>query len=218
MSQLNQLLLNFNHKQNFNYNDFYVSQCNYYAFHLIESWPKWDKKIVNIFGEKFCGKSHLSNIFKSKFKAEIIKEKQINNDIFKMLKVSQNIILEDFENNTDEKLLYSFFNSVDQDNKYLLVNSSIPLTKMNFKLKDLVSRVNNFMFAEIKKPDDDLIFALILKNFSDKQIKIDKKVIDYIVKRIDRSYRKITEFIYKVDEISLKRKKRIDIKLIKEII
>ena len=89
---------------------------------------------------------------------------------------------------------------------------------MNFKLKDLVSRVNNFMFAEIKKPDDDLIFALILKNFSDKQIKIDKKVIDYIVKRIDRSYRKITEFIYKVDEISLKRKKRIDIKLIKEII
>ena len=76
----------------------------------------------------------------------------------------------------------------------------------------------NFMFAEIKKPDDDLIFALILKNFSDKQIKIDKKVIDYIVKRIDRSYRKITEFIYKVDEISLKRKKRIDIKLIKEII
>ena len=63
-----------------------------------------------------------------------------------------------------------------------------------------------------------MIFALILKNFADKQINIDKKVIDYIVKRIDRSYSKISEFIYKIDQISLKMKKRIDIKLIKEII
>ena len=92
------------------------------------------------------------------------------------------------------------------------------MTSMKFNLKDLVSRVNNFISAEIKKPDDDLIFALILKNFSDKQIKIDKKVIDYIVKRIDRSYSKISDFIYKIDEISLKKKKSIDIKLIKEII
>ena len=218
MNELNQLLLNFNQKQNFNYNDFYVSECNFYAFQLIESWPKWEKRIINVYGEKNSGKSHLSSIFKTKYKAKIIENINIDNELFKKLKVSQNIILENFEKISDEKLLYSFFNFIDQDNKYLIINSNKSLIDMKFDLKDLVSRINNFMFAEIKKPDDDLIFALILKNFADKQINIDKKVIDYIVKRIDRSYSKISEFIYKIDEISLKKKKRIDIKLIKEII
>ena len=41
------------------------------------------------------------------------------------------------------------------------------------------------------------MFALILKNFSDRQIFVDKKLIDFIIKRIDRSYDKIFDFIYK---------------------
>jgi len=57
-----------------------------------------------------------------------------------------------------------------------------------------------------------------LKNFSDRQISIEKKLIDYIIKRIDRSYGKIFEFIYKIDEISLKEKKPIDLKIIKKVL
>ena len=134
------------------------------------------------------------------------------------MKIPQNIILENFKNKTDEKLLYSLFNLVDQDNKFLIINSNLGLMKMNFELIDLKSRINNCIPAEIKIPDDDLIFALILKNLSDKQIKIEKKLIEYIVKRIDRSYSKISNFIYKIDIASLKKKKAIDFKTIKEII
>ena len=207
MSNLNQLLLNFNQKQNFNYNDFYVSESNFYAFKLIDTWPKWEKKILNIYGETGCGKSHLSQIFISKHKAKLFKENQLNNDLLLKLKLYENLILDEFENRTDEKLLYSLFNLVEQDNKFLIINSKKPIIDKNFLLNDLKSRVNNCLLAEIKVPDDELIFALILKNFSDKQISIDKKIIDYIVKRIDRSYRKISEFIYKLDELTLKKKK-----------
>ena len=80
------------------------------------------------------------------------------------------------------------------------------------------SRSKNCLIAKIDSPDDDLIFAIILKNFSDKQIEIDKKLIDFIIKRIDRSYGKIYEFIYKIDELSLKKKKPINLKTIKEIL
>ena len=59
---------------------------------------------------------------------------------------------------------------------------------------------------------------IILKNFSDRQIKIEKKIINFIISRVDRSYRKIDEFIYKVDELSLKKKKPINLKTIKEIL
>ena len=218
MRELNQMLLNFDQKQNFNYNDFYVSKSNYFAFKLIEKWPSWEKNILNIFGEKFSGKTHLVEIFESKYKAIRIQEKDLNNNIFKSLKLHENVILDNFENKSDEKILYSLFNLVDQDNKYLIITSKKPLIEMQFLLKDLASRVKNCLMAEISKPDDELIFALILKNFSDRQISLDKKLIDYIVKRIDRSYSKIKEFIYKVDEMSLKQKKPINLKTIKELL
>ena len=218
MKSLNQLLFDFNQKQNFNYNDFYVSKSNYFAFKLIEKWPSWEKNILNIFGEKFSGKTHLVEIFESKYKAIRMQEKDLNNNIFKSLKLHENVILDNFENKSDEKILYSLFNLVDQDNKYLIITSKKPLIEMQFLLKDLASRVKNCLVAEISKPDDELIFALILKNFSDRQISLDKKLIDYIVKRIDRSYIKIKEFIYKVDEMSLKQKKPINLKTIKELL
>jgi len=218
MSELNQLLLNFNHKQNFNYDDFYVSKSNFFAFQLIEKWPKWEKNILNIYGERFSGKTHLIKIFKKKYQAHIVDENQLSDDSFKELKLHENIILENFHNLMNERLLYSLFNLVDQDNKYLIINSVLPINEIKFELNDLNSRSKNCLFAKIDSPDDELIFALILKSFSDRQIVIEKKLIEYIVKRIDRSYNKISEFIYKIDELSLKKKKPINIKTIKEII
>ena len=114
--------------------------------------------------------------------------------------------------------MYSIFNLVDQDNKYLIINSINPINEINYKLNDLKSRSKNCLFAKIDNPDDELMFAIILKSFSDRQIQVDKKLIDFIIKRIDRSYSKIVDFIYKVDELSLKKKKAIDLKTIKEIL
>ena len=136
----------------------------------------------------------------------------------KAIKLHENIILDDFNNKTNERLLYSLFNLVDNDNKYLLINSLNPINEMNFNLDDLKSRSKNCLFAKIESPDDELMFAIILKRFSDRQITIDKKLIDFIIKRIDRSYGKISDFIYKIDELSLKKKRPIDFKTIKEIL
>ena len=213
-----QLLFKFNNKKNFNYNDFYVTKSNFYAFNLVNNWPKWEKNIINIHGEKFSGKSHLSEILKEKYKAKIFFEKDINENFFKTIKIHENLVLDNFENKTSEKLIYTLFNFVDQDNKYLIINSRVPIVKMSYKLKDLTSRIKTCLLVEISKPDDDLIYALILKYCSDKQIKIDKKLIEYIIKRIDRSYGKIFNFIYKLDKMSLLKKKPIDLKIIKQLI
>ena len=128
----------------------------------------------------------------------------------------ENIVLENLNDKIDENLFFTLLNIVDQDNKYLIVTSEKPIVDFSYKLNDLNSRSKNFLLTTIAKPEDDLMFALILKNLSDRQISIDKKLIDFIIKRIDRSYGKIFDFIYKIDEISLKRKKPIDFKIIKE--
>ena len=218
MSKLNQTLLKFELEQNFAYDDFFVSKCNYFAFSLIETWPKWEKNILNIYGEKFSGKSHLSEIFKKKNKALIIKTEEINEDFFNKLRFHENIILDNLEYVSNEKTLYSLFNFAEQFNKYLIINSIKPINSVDFSLPDLKSRIKNCIFAKIEKPDDDMIFALVLKHFSDRQIKIEKKIIEYITKRIERSYGKIFDFIYKVDQFSLINKKSIDYKSIKNIL
>jgi chromosomal replication initiation ATPase DnaA len=218
MSELNQLLLELDYKTNFNEHDFYLSKSNSNAFNLINRWPDWEKKILNISGEKFSGKSHLANIFKLKSKAFLVRGNKIDNSIFKSLKLYESIIIDDFEECNEEEILYSIFNLIDQDNKYLLINSLKPINKIKYKLPDLASRSKNCLYAEIENPDDELLFAIILKNFSDRQIKIEKKIINFIISRVDRSYRKIDEFIYKVDELSLKKKKPINLKTIKEIL
>ena len=216
IKNLNQQILSFDYEQNFKDQDFYVSKCNEYSFKLLNSWPKWEKNFVNLIGENFSGKSHLINIFLQNFKGIKITASKITNDFLKEIKIYENIIIEDLLESIDENLLFTLINNIEQDNKYLIVTSTKPIVDFKFKLQDLNSRSKNFLLSAIEKPEDDLMYALILKNLSDRQISIDKKLIDFIIKRISRSYGKISDFIYKIDEISLKRKKPIDFKIIKE--
>jgi len=216
MKNLNQLLLDFDYEQNFKDDDFYVGKSNFYSFEIISKWPKWEKNFLNISGEKFSGKTHLTNIFLKKFNGIRIESNLLNNENLKDIKPYQNIVLENLDLDINQKLIYTLFNIIDQDNKFLIITSLKPIAEMDFKLKDLKSRTKNCLLAKIEKPDDELMFALILKNLSDRQITLDKKLIDFIIKRIERSYDKIFEFIYKIDKISLKKKKPIDFKIINE--
>ncbi len=213
-----QQIINFGYDENFNYDDFYVSKSNKHVFDLLNKWPNWEKNFLNISGEKFSGKTHLINIFLKNFDGVKFEADSLNNDILKNIKIYQNIVLENLTNKIDEKLIYTLLNIVEQDNKYLIITSKKPIVAISFGLDDLNSRSKNFLLQNIEKPDDDLIFALILKNLSDRQISLDKKLINYIINRIDRSYSKIFDFIYKIDNISLKKKKSIDLKIIKDVL
>ena len=218
MRDLNQEIIKFDYDKNFRDDDFYVSKSNKHVYDLLNKWPKWEKNFLNISGENFSGKTHLVNIFLKKFIGIKIESNLLNNDDLKKIKIYQNIVLENLTQKIDEKLFFTLCNTIEQDNKYLIVTSNKSIVDLNFNLDDLKSRSKNFLLQNIEKPDDDLIFALILKNLSDRQISLDKKLIDYVIKRIDRSYGKIIDFIYKIDEVSLKKKKSIDFKIIKEVL
>ncbi len=218
MRDLNQEIIKFDYKKNFKDDDFYVSESNKHIFELLNKWPKWEKNFLNINGENFSGKTHLINIFLKKFNGIKLESNSLNNNDLKDIKIHQNIVLENLNEKVDENLFFTLCNIIEQDNKYLIVTSNQPIVDINFDLIDLKSRSKNFLLQNIEKPDDELIFALILKNLSDRQISIDKKLINYIIKRIDRSYGKIIDFIYKIDEVSLKKKRSIDFKIIKEVL
>ena len=218
MRDINQQIMKFENEKNLSCENFYVSKSNEHIMKFLKDWPKWEKNFVNIIGENFSGKTHLINIFLKKFKGIRLESKLLNDSHLKDIKIHENIILENLTNNINEKLIYSLFNIIEQDNKYLIVTSTEPIVSMKFELSDLRSRTKFFLLQNIEKPDDDLISALLIKNFSDRQITLEKKLINFIVKRIDRSYSKIFDFIYKIDELSLKKKKQIDLKIIKDVL
>ena len=216
MRDINQTIIKFNYNKNLSKDDFVVSKSNKHIFEFLDMWPRWEKNFINIIGEKLSGKTHLTNIFINKNKGIKIKAESLSNNHLKKIKIYENIILENLTSNVDEKLLYSLLNLIEQNNKYLIITSFSPIVDIDFKLNDLKSRTKSFILLNIEKPDDELIFAIILKNLSDRQILLDKKLINYIIKRIDRSYSKIHDFIYKIDQLSLKKKKSVDLNIIKD--
>ncbi len=218
VNDLRQQLLDFEFNKSLNKNDFFVSESNFYAYNLLLSWPNWEKKIINIYGEQYSGKTHLIEIFLEKNNGLIVDLKKLKNYDLDELRFNENIIVDNISHEIDENLFYSFIDTIEKYNKFLILTSNKPLNDLNLKLNDLKSRLKNCLFAEIQKPDDILIKALITKNLADYQITIDSKLIDFISKKITRSYSKIREFVCTIDEISLKKKKPINMKIIKEIL
>ena len=213
---MNQLTFKFPFKTNYFEEDFYVSTNNFEAYKLIETWPKWPSKFINIFGPPGCGKTHLANIFKKKFNSFFVKAMDLNNNSLSLIKLKECFIIDEYQNNVEEKLFYTILNQCYLSNQYIIINSSKPIQLFEIKLNDLKSRFGSFVNVGIDLPTDELIKVIISKNFSDKQVKIDSKSLEYILKNIDRSYEGIFNLINKLDNLSLSTGKSININLIKK--
>ena len=118
----------------------------------------------------------------------------------------------------NEKLLYSILNHSKQLENFVLINSVKSLKEIDFKLKDLKSRINSFLYIGIDLPTDELLHVIISKSFSDKQINLNPKISDYIIKNVERSYDKIFKFLKDIDDLSLSSGKSININLIKKVL
>ena len=216
---MSQLVFKFPFRAKYYEQDYYVSTNNFLTYQLIENWPNWPDKWVNIFGPKGCGKTHLSNILKKKLSDVLILEaKNFNNEELSKLDKFKCLIIDNYSENIDEHLFYSLLNQSKQLNNYLVINSIIPIKDMKFKLQDLKSRAMSFVNLGIELPTDDLLRVIISKYFSDKQIDLNPKISEYIIKNIDRSYEKVFKFIKKIDDLSLSSGKSININLIKKVL
>ena len=216
---MSQLVFKFPFKTKYFEQDFYVSSNNFSAYKLIESWPNWPGKWLNVFGTKGCGKTHLSKILEKKIgKIKILDESNISDNILNEMDRIDCLIIENFKKDIEEKLLYSILNHSKQLDNYIVINSTPPIKEILFKIKDLQSRINSFVFIGIDLPTDDLLKVIVTKSFSDKQINLDPKITDFIIKNVDRSYEKMFKFIRDVDELSLSSGKSININLIKKVL
>ena len=216
---MDQLIFKFPFSKKYYEQDFFVSSNNFSAYKLIEEWPIWPGKWLNIYGSSGSGKTHLAKILEKKIKKiKLIDAKNIDDEIIRDINNIDCLIIDSFENNIDEKLLYSILNQSKQAENYVLINSTSSIKNVNFSLKDLKSRINSFLYIGIELPTDDLLKVIISKTLSDNQININPKLSDYIINNVERSYEKLFKFLKEVDEMSLSTGKSININLIKKVL
>tara|TARA_A100000164_G_scaffold355578_1_gene364315 strand:+ start:687 stop:1367 length:681 start_codon:yes stop_codon:yes gene_type:complete len=216
---MDQLIFKFPFTKKYFQQDFFVSSNNFSAYKLVESWPTWPGKWLNIFGSSGSGKTHLAKILEKKIdKIKLVEATKINDEIVKDLNNLECLIIDNFKNNVDEKLLYSILNQSKQLDNFIVINSISSIGNKNFKLKDLKSRINSFLYIGIELPTDDLLKVIISKTLSDKQISINPKITDFIINNVERSYEKMFKFLKEVDELSLSTGKSININLIKKVL
>ena len=100
-----------------------------------------------------------------------------------------------------------------------MITSKYKINEINFKFKDLSSRLKTFYNLEINQPDDEMLLAILTKSLIDKQFVINTKdIFEYIMRRVDRSYKGIYDIVKKLDVLSLEKKRQLTIPLVKEIL
>ena len=210
-----QQIFNFDSNLIYSEENFIQDSSNLEALNYLSKFPKWENRLINLYGEKKSGKTFLLNILKNKKNFYYLNhneefEKNFDNLFLKEKLIIDNIFI-------DENKMFSLINNFTLHNKYLIISSSVPITSLKVNLKDLKSRLNQFYLLEIKNPSDNLVYSLIMKFFSDNQVVIRKELIQNIVKKIDRSYLRIDDFLTKLNKLSIIKKRKIDYKLINEV-
>jgi len=208
----NQQIFNYEFSLKNDHENFFVNQTNQKAYD-ITILEKFNQNIF-LFGPKKSGKSYLANLWKDKNNAI-----SYNNNFSKIIKTKQNIVIDDVLGKSSDESLFHLINHCKLNNLKMYFVSSLDINTYDFKFLDLYSRLREFIYLEIKPPDDEMCKMLMAKLFYDKQIIIrNKEIFNFIFKRLNRTYFDIFFFVEKLDKLSLEKKRQLTIPLIKEII
>lgn len=227
MSETSQIAFKFSPHPYFGREDFMVSKCNYEAVQTIDNWPNWAFFAICLYGPSGCGKTHLSQIFSDKvsvathfpYKIPYIKAKNIKLDTPHALFSKHNcLIVEDLTQDIDQEAVFHLYNLYRNEGGFILFTSQQAPARMMFSLPDLQSRLNIIPSIEICEPDDEMLSALIVKLFSDRQLCINPELINYMLKNMQRSFSYCNQLVAEIDNISLARKRAITTNIIREAI
>ena len=202
--------------------DYIITESNSFAFDLISRMMKGEINQGVISGPSFSGKTHLSKILIKNIGSN--ESLYIDRDYKKIIEKvgsSNLIVIENIDKVLEDKSeedLFHIINFTKESDKRLLMTSGKSISKIEFKLEDLKSRLNAVIEAKIMQPDDELMKLVLIKIFNDKQLLINPNVINFLKSRLERSYKSINDFIEKIDKFSLEKGKKITIALINDLI
>lgn len=226
MSRLiKQIPLKFRPNIDFKREDFMVARCNHEALSLIETWPDWPFFGAVIYGPEGCGKSHLAHVFADRVSALcqypipvlIINAREITPPrVERIHRDNPCLVVENLTPKINAEAMFHLFNLYQNQGGFILFTAKAAPARMHFRLPDLQSRLNMLPAVAIAEPDDEMLAALLLKLFNDRQILITPEILNFIVQNMQRSFSYACRLVEEIDAISLAYKRAVSIPIVKE--
>lgn len=203
----------------FDSKDFVVSDSNENAYYWIMRWPNWPNRLLAIYGDEGCGKTHLSHIWQANTKARYLKGQDFDTtNVETLFEAPFLFILDDAHLIEKEEKLFHFYNHLIQSKGALLLLSRTPPARWKTKLADLRSRLNAIPAIKIHSPDETLLFQVIQKLFNDAQLHVDETAISFLLKHVERSFESVRYWVEALNNYALIQKRGITIPLIREVL
>lgn len=222
MSVDRQYLLRFEHRPSLAGDDFYVADGNRTAVMWIDRWPDWPTPALAIYGPAGCGKTHLAHVFLAQSAGRLLTAADlIARPAHDLLEGVPACVVDDAEAVAaagHEQPLLHLYNTIKETGRHMLITGLRPPSRWTVGLADLRSRLNAAQAIPIDEPDDTVMEAVLVKLFSDRQLRVDADVLALMLTRMERSFAEARDLVARVDEVALKTRRNINVSLVSGIL
>ncbi len=205
--------------------DFVVAPCNETAVAWIDRWPSWPQPVLAVHGPPGAGKSHLAQVWRRESAAQEVSPAAFETrDPPDLAGDGKPLLIEDVdsllsaEDPAREERLLHLYNLVLEARGQLLLTAASAPARWPCRLPDLRSRLAAAQAVALGAPDDQLIQALLVKLFSDRQIRVSAPVIRYLLPRVERSFAALQELVGAIDDAALANHREISVSLVRRVL
>ena len=221
-----QLVLEFDHRPSLDGADFLVAPCNSDAVAWLDRWPDWPGPTLVVSGPAGCGKSHLAEVFLGTSGGVRLSREELFGeapphpwDEFRACVIEDvDALLASDASDRLEENLFHLYNTAREDGRHILLTAATAPSRWQFQLADLASRMKSSGVVEIGTPDDALIAAVLVKQFADRQLKVDSDAITFVQARMERSFDAVSELVEAADRLALSERRRITRPLLAKVL
>lgn len=194
--------------------DFLVADGNLEAVSWIDRWPDWPVPAFTLYGPAASGKSHLAQVWRERVRegggkaVSLLPETLAGADVLEHISDARWIVLEDADryvpfDRDREVAVFHIYNTLNQTGGHMLLTAREAPSRWPLALPDLRSRLVGAPAARIDPPDDALMAAVLVKHFSDRQVRVPPDVIQYLLRRIERSFPALRQVAAALDAAAL---------------
>ena len=214
---LAQLTFDLPHRAALGAEDFLVSDCNVAAVKLIDAWPEWTDHVQLLTGPAASGKTHLVRVWLERSGAQALSRENFDTDFIEDQPEGTPLVVEDADRaGYDEKALFHLLNLAREKRLFVLLTGRDDPSRWGTVLPDLLSRLNGVPAVDIGAPDEALLRTVMLKQFTDRQLDIDPKVLEFLALRVERSLAAAAAAVEAVDQAALASGRKINRQLVLE--
>jgi chromosomal replication initiation ATPase DnaA len=205
-----QLAFDLAHRPALGAEDFMVSAANQSALDIVDRWPDWPHWAVVVEGPARSGKSHIANVWRYRSAAHSIAASAMDDSLPALFKTTRALVVENLEDGVnDEQMLFHLLNIAREHKLSILFTSRVGPGDLAITFPDLRSRLRALPVVRIDPPDADLLRALLLKHFADRQLTVEPQLIEHLATHMERSFEAAHALVDAIDKRSLADKRRV---------